>query len=283
MKLFILIFVIISCSLGDARRDNNNMKNDNNKIRKYKLESLPAFLLLRGGGDKSSSHYQKMVEDMCKSKGQYQAAAQQLQILLNRTREMDERTTTARSGLDMDLLRLSIPLTCLPPELVTNQLRELRSELADLKNLTEPMQEKLQHYCSHVEECLELTQGCIDQMKENEKKVAFFLKKKRRLNHGQIKKLEKGLQKDLVALRNAKQSISDELRIRDDVWMEYVHYANMVKAKALRIDEMLQRIRKKREQQKKGSSAALKDFYKVSNDDEVQEVEVEMTTYVFTS
>mmetsp|Transcript_33375 Transcript_33375/g.50352 ORF Transcript_33375/g.50352 Transcript_33375/m.50352 type:complete len:283 (+) Transcript_33375:37-885(+) len=280
MNFFTLCFFLVSCSLCDASW--HGMNHDKQKIIKhYKLGSiLPSFALIRGG-DKSSSRYQQMVEDMSKSKEAYKAAAEQLKLLVNRTREMDERTSTARSGLEMDLLRLTIPLTCLPPELVTNQLRELRNELVGLKNLTEPMQDKLQQYLCHVEECLELTLECLIHLKRNEKKVTSFLKKKGRLNHGQMKRLERNLHKDLSVMRDTKQSISDELRTRDNAWTDYVHHAKMVKDKAVRIDEMLRTMREKKEQQKQESATALKDFYKVNTDNELQEVEVEMTTYVF--
>ena len=245
------------------------------------------FLIPRGGADNDNSNlgerFQPDAKMMDLALEEFQTAATRLREVAKRCGEMNDKTTTTIQDLDMDLLRLAIQQTMLPPGLLpfTEPFQYLKDELTGLKNDAMTMHTKLKMYISIVEESLTLVQKLVDSILLNQK----GLLSSKNMNRWQLKKFETKFRKESEELKQLTQFTATRVGELDQeahqhVWKDFQETAKEVQAKAMRIDEFVKTMRGKRTQTTQNETPVVSAPFVV---EVPQEVEVQMTMYTFNS
>jgi len=272
---------------GDSSNENNDDDDDDDDKKKKTTTT-----------SRSRRYYKNYIRDISKLQQSYQSNLQELERSLQRTKAMNINATLARSNLDMDVVKLSIPLRCLPPELVYPFVRQLHEAMKVLQQMAEPMHDRLQEHQTALQDSLQLVQECIDSMEEKKYRITKFLRRKHHYNERKVRRWETKFDTDISSLEDVQEFVSHKLNCRHDTWKDFIREAKKVQEKAQGIQTMIEIMRKKkkeheeREQKKKknqlSSTAApaaaimdIKDFYQLEEEEE--SIQVEISTYTFNS
>jgi hypothetical protein len=277
----------------------------------------PPFLIVpRGGGSndgnpssaqqpsfpKQLQHYEK---SMAAFLNHYQTATEHMLTVLTRTMELDQKTDKALKDLKFGLLRVQLQLSMLPPELCGN-FKTLHAEMLALQVAAGTMLTQLGIYTEVVTKCLEMVQGLIQHVQEKANELPQLQKEERKLrssmrsNNKKKKKyvkLQMKLQADVANLQQTTMGINNDIiaidkHAREDVWPIFMESIQQVQEAAKNVDRIFKAVINVRNGQGNSgsvpfvapdtsSSSAPLANYNYGREADVQEVEVEMTTYQF--
>jgi hypothetical protein len=278
----------------------------------------PAFLIVpRGGGSNDSDgngnppaqqptfpqqlqHYET---SMTAFLNHYQTATEHMLAVLTRTMELDQKTDKALKDLQFGLFRVQLQLSMLPPELCGN-FQTLHAEMLALQAAANTMLTQLGIYTEVVTKCLEMVQGLLQKVQEKANELPQLEKEERKLRSSmrgnkkkkkQYGKLQFKVQADVANLQQTTMGINNDIiamdkHAREDIWPIFMDSIQKVQEAAKNVDRIFKSVINVRNGNgNSGSStvpfvtpdASSSSSYNYGLEADVQEVEVEMTTYQF--
>jgi diadenosine tetraphosphate (Ap4A) HIT family hydrolase len=218
----------------------------------------------------------------------YQTATEHMLAVLTRTMELDQKTDKALKDLQFGLFRVQLQLSMLPPELCGN-FQTLHAEMLALQAAANTMLTQLGIYTEVVTKCLEMVQGLIQKVQEKANELPQLEKEERKLRSSMRGNKKKKKQYDKLQFK-VQADVAMDKHAREDIWPIFMDSIQKVQEAAKNVDRIFKSVINVRNGNgNSGSStvpfvtpdASSSSSYNYGLEADVQEVEVEMTTYQF--
>mmetsp|Transcript_36912 Transcript_36912/g.42101 ORF Transcript_36912/g.42101 Transcript_36912/m.42101 type:complete len:423 (+) Transcript_36912:96-1364(+) len=242
---------------SSADNTNNNTKDSNkNKKKRTKKSSSSSTsnnntttttTTTAHNSNNNYNYYKKYIRTkLIPIEKELQAMLEELVSSVTKSEERNRNSTLASARLDMDIVRVSIPLHFIPKDLLAPFLYRLHDELQMLKSLAIPMHTKLEEHHKLLEDSIQLLKECLDSIQEKKTRIHNYFTSRRKIR--QQMNWETKFRKDMKALEEVQEYVTEQIQsVRPTIWKEFAGLAKKVQLKANTIQNQMNTLREERE------------------------------------